>query len=249
MAVELTVRRAGELRRVAVTPTSDETPLRYQHWVADRRAFVRDRSDGRLGYLHVPDMMSTGWAQLHRDLRLEMAREGLVVDLRENRGGHTSQLVIGILTRRVVGWDVARGYSPSPYPLDGPRGAVVAVADEWAGSDADIVTAAIQALGIGPVVGMRTWGGVVGIDGRYQLVDGTAVTQPRYAFWLEGKGWGVENHGVDPDVEVVQSPTDRSEGRDPQLEEAVRLALEELERRPAARPPALPGGPSEAVSS
>jgi tricorn protease len=249
MAVELTVRRAGETRRVAVTPTSDETPLRYQHWVADRRAFVRDRSGGRLGYLHVPDMMSTGWAQLHRDLRLEMAREGLVVDLRENRGGHTSQLVIGILARRVVGWDLGRGYSPAPYPLDGPRGAVVAVADEWAGSDGDIVTAAIQALGIAPVVGMRTWGGVVGIDAKYRLVDGTGVTQPRFAFWLEGKGWGVENHGVDPDVEVEQSPTDRSQGRDPQLEEAVRLALEELERRPAARPPALPGDSAEAVDS
>ena len=241
LPVELTVRtEQGETRRVVVTPLADEAPLRYQDWVNDRRRHVHEQSDGRLGYLHVPDMMAPGWAQLHRDLRLEMAREGVVVDLRENRGGHTSQLVVEKLARRVVGWDLARGFTPMRYPMDAPRGPVVAVADEWAGSDGDIVNAAIQALGIGPVVGTRTWGGVVGIDMKYQLVDGTTVTQPRYAFWLEGKGWGVENHGVDPDVEVVVTPQDRVAGRDPQLDTAIRIALEALEQRPAAAPPALP---------
>jgi tricorn protease len=185
-------------------------------------------------------MVSTGWAQLHRDLRMEMAREGVVVDLRENRGGHTSELVVEKLARRVVGWALARGFSPQRYPADAPRGPVVAVADEWAGSDGDIVNAAIQALGIGPVVGTRTWGGVIGIDMKYRLLDGTLVTQPRYSFWLEGKGWGVENHGVDPDVEVVITPQDRVAGRDPQLETAVRLALEALEHRPAATAPEPP---------
>ncbi len=241
LPVELTVRGAdGEVRRVAVTPLSDEVPLRYQDWVNDRRAYVHEQSGGRLGYLHVPDMVSTGWAQLHRDLRMEMAREGVVVDLRENRGGHTSELVVEKLARRVVGWALARGFSPQRYPADAPRGPVVAVADEWAGSDGDIVNAAIQALGIGPVVGTRTWGGVIGIDMKYRLLDGTLVTQPRYSFWLEGKGWGVENHGVDPDVEVVITPQDRVAGRDPQLETAVRLALEALEHRPAATAPEPP---------
>jgi tricorn protease len=114
------------------------------------------------------------------------------------------------------------------------------VADEWAGSDGDIVNAAIQALGIGPVVGTRTWGGVVGIDLKYRLLDGTQVTQPRYAFWLEGKDWGVENYGVDPDLEVVVTPQDRVAGRDPQLDAAIKLALEQLERQPAATPPEVP---------
>ncbi|MGI8675488.1 MAG: S41 family peptidase, partial [Nocardioidaceae bacterium] len=241
LPTELTVRsRDGELRRVAVTPLTEEVPLRYQDWVADRRRYVHEHSDGRLGYLHVPDMVSTGWAQLHRDLRLEMAREGVVVDLRENRGGHTSELVVEKLARRVVGWDLARGFTPQRYPTDAPRGPVVAVADEWAGSDGDIVNAAIQALGIGPVVGTRTWGGVVGIDMKYRLLDGTMVTQPRYAFWLEGQGWGVENHGVDPDVEVVVTPQDRVAGRDPQLDAAIRLALDALRERPAAAAPDLP---------
>ncbi|MEU6032454.1 PDZ domain-containing protein [Streptomyces tauricus] len=241
--VELTVSPAGggDPRHAVVVPMSDEEPLRYHAWVADRRAYVHEKSGGRLGYLHVPDMQAPGWAQIHRDLRIEVAREGLVVDVRENRGGHTSQLVIEKLARRIVGWDLARGMRPTSYPEDAPRGPVVAVANEFSGSDGDIVNAAIKALGIGPVVGTRTWGGVVGIDSRYRLVDGTLVTQPKYAFWLDGYEWGVENHGVDPDVEVVQAPQDHAAGRDVQLDEAIRIALAGLEERPAKAAPVLPG--------
>ncbi|SFT11191.1 S41 family peptidase [Streptomyces sp. ok210] len=241
--VELTVEPAdgGNLRHVVVVPTADEEALRYHAWVADRRAYVHEQSGGRLGYLHVPDMVGSGWAQLHRDLRVEVAREGLVVDVRENRGGHTSQLVVEKLARRIVGWDLPRGMQPYSYPGDAPRGPVVAVANEFSGSDGDIVNAAIKALGIGPVVGTRTWGGVVGIDSRYRLVDGTLVTQPKYAFWLEGYGWGVENHGVDPDVEVVMTPQDHAAGRDPQLDAAIRIALEGLAESPAKTAPGLPG--------
>ncbi|MFB7312269.1 S41 family peptidase [Streptomyces sp. NPDC056192] len=241
--VELTVEPAdgGNLRHVVVVPTADEEALRYHAWVADRRAYVHEQSGDRLGYLHVPDMVGSGWAQLHRDLRVEVAREGLVVDVRENRGGHTSQLVVEKLARRIVGWDLPRGMQPYSYPGDAPRGPVVAVANEFSGSDGDIVNAAIKALGIGPVVGTRTWGGVVGIDSRYRLVDGTLVTQPKYAFWLEGYGWGVENHGVDPDVEVVMTPQDHALGRDPQLDAAIRIALEGLAESPAKTAPGLPG--------
>ncbi|MFI1765987.1 S41 family peptidase [Streptomyces sp. NPDC020800] len=240
--VELTVAPAdgGEPRHTVVVPLADEAPLRYHAWVAGRRAHVHRASGGRLGYLHVPDMQAPGWAQIHRDLRVEVAREGLVVDVRANRGGHTSQLVVEKLARRIIGWDVPRGMRPTSYPLDAPRGPVVAVTNEFSGSDGDIVNAAIKALGIGPVVGTRTWGGVIGIDSRYHLVDGTLITQPKYAIWLEGYGWDVENHGVDPDVEVVQRPQDWAEGRDAQLDEAVRLALEALESVPAKTPPGLP---------
>lgn len=240
--VELTVSPVdgGNSRHVVVVPVADEEALRYHAWVADRRAYVHGHSGGRLGYLHVPDMVGSGWAQLHRDLRIEVAREGLVVDVRENRGGHTSQLIVEKLARRVVGWDLPRGRRPFSYPQDAPRGPVVAVANEFSGSDGDIVNAAIKALGIGPVVGTRTWGGVVGIDSKYRLVDGTAVTQPKFAFWFEGYGWGVENHGVDPDVEVVVTPQDHVAGRDPQLDEAIRIALESLAETPAKRAPELP---------
>ncbi|MGW2698962.1 S41 family peptidase [Streptomyces sp. NPDC001340] len=240
--VELTISPAGggDPRHAVVVPLADEEPLRYHAWVADRRAYVHETSGGRLGYLHVPDMQAPGWAQIHRDLRVEVAREGLVVDVRENRGGHTSQLVVEKLARRIVGWALPRGMRPYSYPHDAPRGPVVAVANEFSGSDGDIVNAAIKALGIGPVVGTRTWGGVIGIDSRYHLVDDTLITQPKYAFWLEGYEWDVENHGVDPDVEVVQRPQDYAAGRDTQLDKAISLALEALEEQPAKTPPGLP---------
>ncbi|WP_425833888.1 S41 family peptidase [Streptomyces fractus] len=245
--VELTVSPAGggDPRHVIVVPLDDEEPLRYHAWVADRRAYVHRQSEGRLGYLHVPDMQAPGWAQIHRDLSVEVAREGLVVDVRENRGGHTSQLVVEKLARRVVGWDLPRDSRPFTYPMDAPRGPVVAVANEFSGSDGDIVNAAIKALGIGPVVGVRTWGGVIGIDSRYRLVDGTLVTQPKYATWMEGYGWGLENHGVDPDVEVVLAPQDAAAGRDPQLDEAIRIALAALAENPAKSAPTLPRASAE----
>jgi tricorn protease len=238
-AVELTIGPAGggEPRRAVVITLKDERRLRYQDWVAGRRQRVRELSDGQVGYLHVPDMVGEGWADFHRDLHAEMACEALIVDVRGNRGGHTSQLVLEKLARKVIGWDVPRGMLPVTYPVDAPRGPVVALADEFSGSDGDIVTAAIKILGLGPVVGARTWGGVIGIDGFHQLVDGSAITIPRYATWLDGFGWDVENHGVDPDVEVIPSPEDQVAGRDPQLDLAVRMALDTLAARPAVAAP------------
>jgi tricorn protease len=249
----------GERLRFAVRPLPDERPLRYHAWVAGRRRAVHELSDGRVGYLHIPDMMATGWAELHRDLHLEVLREALVVDVRHNGGGHLSELVLERLARTLRGWATVRHGVPEQYPSHAPRGPLVAVADQWAGSDGDIVTAGFKALGLGPVVGKRTWGGVIGIDGRYSLVDGTSVTQPRYAFWFTGYGWDIENHGVDPDVEVDIAPQDWAAGRDTQLETAVRIALEALGTHtpftppdPATRPdraaPTLPPRPGASTA-
>jgi tricorn protease len=239
--IELTVSPAGggDRRRVVVVPLADDGRLRYQDWVATQRRRVRELSGGRIGYLHVPDMMGEGWAHFHRDLRVEMRYDALIVDVRGNRGGHVSELVVEKLARRVLGWDVPRGVRPGTYPQDAPRGPVVTVTDEFAGSDGDVVTAVIRALGLGPVVGTRTWGGVVGIESNpdYELIDGTVITVPKFALWLEGYGWGLENRGVEPDVEVLPTPDDYAAGRDPQLDTAVRLALEALETRAPAAPP------------
>jgi tricorn protease len=239
--VELTVGPAGggSARRVVVVPLADDSRLYYQDWVAAQRRRVRELSGDRLGYLHVPDMMGEGWAHFHRDLRVEMRCDALIVDVRGNRGGHTSELVVEKLARRVLGWEVPRGARPGTYPQDAPRGPVVALTDEFAGSDGDVVTGVIRALGLGPVVGTRTWGGVVGIDSSpdYELIEGTTITVPKYAFWLNGYGWELENRGVDPDVEVLCTPDDWGAGRDPQLDTAVRLALEALETQPPATPP------------
>jgi tricorn protease len=244
--VELTLRPRGntDVRRVVVVPVDDEFPLRYQDWVVDRRAYVHAQTEGRVGYMHVPDMMSGGWAQLHRDLRTEMPRDALIVDVRSNGGGHTSQLVLEKLARTIIGWDLVRGYGPDSYPSNARRGPMVTIADMYAGSDGDIITAAIQSLGLGPVIGTRTWGGVIGIDGRYTLVDGTKVTQPRYSFWFEKFGWGVENHGVDPDIELPITPQDRAAGNDVQLDRALEEVARLLQRTPPATPPLIPDLPS-----
>ncbi|WP_104140167.1 S41 family peptidase [Arthrobacter sp. ZGTC131] len=248
-AVELTIRNgaghgtaAGAQRRIAVVPIKDEERLRYQDWVAANRRTVREASGGSFGYLHVPDMMANGWAQLHRDLDTETALDGLIVDVRRNRGGHTSQLVAELIGRKVTGWSMPRGEKPRTYPHHAPRGPVIILADEFAGSDGDIITQVSKLRGIGPVIGTRTWGGVVGIDSRFTLADGTGVTQPRYATWFGGGvGWSVENYGVAPDIEVTFPPHAYAAKRDPQLEYGIGALKEMVQELPTDRPPAREG--------
>ena len=240
--IELVLRSGGggRLRRIAVTPLSDEMPVRYQDTVLNRRAQVRQLSEGRCGYLHIPDLSGSGWAQFSRDLRREFNYPALILDVRGNGGGNVSQLVLDKLNRRVLAWDFIRDRRPARYPRDAVRGPVVAVADEATSSDGDVIVAAFRALGLGPVVGQRTWGGVVGMTGRHTLVDGTQITVPKNAAWFPGGlGFSIENHGVEPDVAVVRGPMDWAEGRNTQLEAAVRLALELLDQHPAAAEPPM----------
>lgn len=248
-AVELTILNgaghgdaAGHQRRIAVVPVKDEERLRYQEWVTANRRTVREASDATFGYLHIPDMMPNGWAQLHRDLDTETALDGLIVDVRRNRGGHTSQLVAELIGRKVTGWSMPRGEKPRTYPHHAPRGPVVILADEFAGSDGDIITQVSKLRGIGPVIGTRTWGGVVGIDNRFTLADGTGVTQPRYATWFSGGvGWDIENFGVTPDIEVTFPPHAYAAGRDPQLEYGIGALKEMIQELPTDRPPLREG--------
>jgi tricorn protease len=238
----------GRGRTVAVKALPDEKELRYHAWVSDNRSQVRERSGERLGYVHVPNMMSLGWAELQRDLRLESGRDGLIVDLRHNGGGHISEIVLERLSSAVTAWDKPRGFEPSRYPLDAPLGPLVAVIDQAAGSDGDIGAEGFRQRRLGPLVGTRTWGGVVGIDDRYDLVDGGRVTQPRYAFWFAGgAGWSIEGHGVQPDIDVPIAPHDWAAGRDPQLESAIGTLLAALEEREPAQPPTLNDRPSRAL--
>ncbi|MFI6089123.1 S41 family peptidase [Streptomyces sp. NPDC051218] len=240
--VELTFQPAegeGRSRRVAIVPLINERPLRYQDWVAKRREVVRELSGGKCGYLHIPDMGGSGWAQFNRDLRLEVSLPALLVDVRGNAGGHISELVVEKLTRKILGWDLTRNAQPVSYASNAPRGPVVALADEATSSDGDMITAAFKLLGLGPVVGQRTWGGVVGMTGRHVLGDGTIITVPMNAGWFDEYGWSVENHGVSPDLEVLRTPLDWAEGRHAQLDDAVRVALDLLAQQPAAEPPSL----------
>ncbi|MFF7881699.1 S41 family peptidase [Streptomyces sp. NPDC007896] len=238
--VELTfIPAAGEgpSRRVAVVPLIDERPLRYQDWVAKRREVVRELSGGRCGYLHIPDMGGSGWAQFNRDLRLEVSRPALIVDVRGNAGGHISELVVEKLTRTILGWDLTRNAQPVSYASNAPRGPIVALADEATASDGDMITAAFKLLKLGPVVGQRTWGGVVGMTGRHRLGDGTVITVPMNAAWFDAYGWSVENQGVPPDLAVLRTPLDWAEGHHTEMDTAIQLALDLLTTHHAASPP------------
>jgi tricorn protease len=252
LAVELTVAKSdgGGKRTVVVSTLRDDRPARYREWVSANRAKVHEMTEGRVGYVHVPDMGARGYAEFPRSYLAEVEREALIVDVRFNGGGHVSQLVLEKLARRRIGYDISRWGEPEPYPADSPAGPLVAVTNEHAGSDGDIFTHCFKLLGLGPVVGKRTWGGVIGISPRHALVDGSLTTQPEYAFWFSDVGWSVENYGTDPDVEVDIRPQDHVAGVDPQLDQAVELALSalrehrpliaDLARRPRLELPTLP---------
>jgi tricorn protease len=235
--VRLTVRAPdGVVRAVTVRALADERPARYRDWVEANRAQVHERTGGRVGYLHVPDMTPDGFAEFHRGFLVESDREGLIVDVRHNGGGNVSALLLEKLARRRLGYDYPRWGVPTPYPSDSPRGPMVALTNESAGSDGDIFSHAFKMLGLGTLIGKRTWGGVIGIWPRHLLADGTMTTQPEFSFAFDDVGWRVENYGTDPDIEVEYPPQDYARGVDPQLDRAISHVLDMLEAHPAHAP-------------
>jgi tricorn protease len=218
----------AEPRTIVVKTLRDERGLRRRTWVEANRAWVHAHSGGRVGYLHIPDMGPLGYAEFHRYFLAELDRPALIVDVRHNGGGHVSQLLFDKLQRRRVGANVSRHMGTEPYPSEAPQGPMVALTDEFAGSDGDIFCHAWKLFRLGPLVGKRTWGGVIGIWPRHPLVDQSVTTQPEFSFWFRDVGWGVENYGTDPDIEVDLRPQDCAAGRDPQLERALREALRQL---------------------
>ena len=241
--VELTVVRGdGEPRTVTVAAIADERAARYRDWVEANRAVVHEGTAGRVGYLHIPDMGDTGFGEFHRSFLQEHDREGLVVDVRFNGGGNVSPLLLEKLARRRRGYGVPRWFAPVPWPQQSPRGPLVAVTNEYAGSDGDMFSHAFKLMGLGPLIGTRTWGGVVGVNPSNLLADGTMTTQPEFYMTFEDVGWGLENHGAEPDIEVDVTPQDAAAGRDPQLDRAIEVVLERLEQQPPHEP-RLPSSP------
>ena len=232
---------SASTREVLVTTLADEVPARYREWVEHNRAWVHERSNGRVGYFHLPDMMAAGFAEFHRYFAAECDRDALIVDVRYNRGGHVSQLLLEKVARKRIAYATQRWGRPTPYPDEAAAGPVVALTNEHAGSDGDIFSHNFKLMGIGPLVGTRTWGGVVGIWPRHKLIDGTETTQPEFAFWFKDVGWGVENYGTDPTIVVDNAPQDAATGTDRQLETALATALAEIERVGAEPPPIGPG--------
>lgn len=225
--VSLTVRsRKGSERRVLIRTLRDERGLRYRAWVEANRAIVHERTGGKVGYVHIPDMGPWGFSEFHRGYLSEFNRDGLIVDVRYNRGGHVSPLLLEKLARKRVGYDVSRYSPPQPYPPESVGGSMVAITNQNAGSDGDIFSHCFKLYKLGPLIGKRTWGGVIGINPYHRLVDGTITTQPEFSFWFVDVGWKVENYGTDPDYDIDIAPHDYRDGNDPQMEKALALISE-----------------------
>jgi tricorn protease len=227
-------------RTVSVKALASETPARYREWVEQNRKFVHEKTDGRVGYVHIPNMGPLGYSEFHRYFLSEIDREGLIVDVRFNGGGHVSELILEKLARRRIAYVKTRWFGAQPYPSDSVAGPMVALTNEYAGSDGDIFSHNFKLLKLGPLVGKRTWGGVIGIWARHSLVDGGITTQPEFSFWFQDVGWKVENYGTDPDIEVEYRPQDYVVGKDPQLERAVHEIVKLLETNPPSRPEFTP---------
>ena len=226
----------GEQRVVTLKVLRSESELRYREWVSQNRQYVHEKTDGKVGYVHIPDMMRRGYAEFHRGFLAEVSYPGLLVDVRCNRGGHVSQLLLEKLARRRIGYDIPRWGIPEPYPAASVLGPMVAVTDENAGSDGDIFSHCFKLMELGLLIGKRTWGGVIGISPHQNFVDGGGTTQPEYSFWFVDVGWRVENYGTDPDIEVDYRPQDYTTENDPQLDRAIEELLRQMEENPPEVP-------------
>jgi tricorn protease len=217
-------------REITYRPITSESALRYHRWVASRRAMVEELGSGRLGYLHIPDMGADGIREFIKWYYPQIRREGLVVDVRNNGGGNVSQMIIERLSRELLGLGYSRNSEiVSTYPITVFHGPMACILDEDSSSDGDIFPWMFRQAGLGPLIGKRSWGGVIGITNRGNLIDGGEVYVPEFGLLSPEGEWIIEGHGVDPDIEVTNDPRSVIEGRDPQLERAVQEVLGQIE--------------------
>jgi tricorn protease len=223
-------------REVVIKCLSNDKKLRYADWVRGNREYVAAKTGGKMGYVHIPDMGRDGLMAFETWFYPQLEKEGMVVDVRWNGGGFVSQLVVERMRRSLISFDRSRGGAVYTYPARVLNGPFVVVTNEHAGSDGDIFPAAIQIEKLAPVIGMRSWGGVVGIRGDKPTVDGGMLTQPEYAWWDPKHGWGLENRGVIPDIEVQNMPQDLAKGIDAQLDRAIAEVMKLHASNPPIRP-------------
>ncbi len=230
-----------DARTVLVEPIASEAPLRNRDWVEGNLRKVRERTGGQVAYVYVPNTADLGHAYFKRYFFPQVDKAGIIVDERFNGGGSVADYYIDILRRPVVSYWAMRHGAPIRSPGAAILGPKVMLIDETAGSGGDLLPWMFRRFGLGQLIGRRTWGGLVGILGFPTLLDGGRVTAPDLAFYTKD-GWGVENEGVPPDVEVEQWPADVIAGKDPQLDRAIETILESLRRDPPqpVEPPAAP---------
>jgi tricorn protease len=228
-------------REVVVIPVETENDLYYEDWVQANTAKVEKATGGRVGYIHVPDMGTGGLNEFVRHFYPQLRKKALIIDVRGNGGGSVSPMLIERLRREMVMVEVARNTIPGPDPADLLLGPKVCLCDEFSASDGDIFPYRFKMMGLGKLIGKRTWGGVVGIRGSLPLLDGGALYKPEFApYGKDGQGWIVEGHGVDPDIYVDNDPAQEYAGIDQQLNKAIEVILDELKTKGQEIPPVPP---------
>jgi tricorn protease len=228
-------------RDITVVPTADEAPLYYHAWVQKNINEVTKKTDGRVGYIHIPDMGEPGLSQFTKLYFPQIRKKALIVDVRGNGGGFVSPLVIERLRRALVMVEIARNGMPQTNPPQTFVGPMVALIDEFSASDGDIFPFRFKAMGLGKLIGKRTWGGVIGIREPLPLSDGGQLFKPEFApYSKDGKSWIIEGHGVDPDIVVDNDPSKEFHGEDQQLDKAIEEIQTELKTKSYELPPVPP---------
>jgi tricorn protease len=228
-------------RDVTVVPIRDEAPLYYLAWVQKNIEEVAKKTGGEVGYVHIPDMGRPGLNQFTKLYFPQIRKKGLIVDVRGNGGGFVSPLVIERLRRALVMVEIARNGTPQTNPSQTFVGPLVALCDEFSASDGDIFPYRFKSLGLGKLIGKRTWGGVIGIRDPLPLTDGGRFYKPEFApYAKDGKDWVIEGHGVDPDIVVDNDPDKEFHGQDQQLDRGVQEIQEELKTKRYDLPPVPP---------
>ena len=249
--VQLTLNKVPSMqgaRTVSYRPITDEQNLIYLDWVDHNREKVSKATNGRVGYLHVPDMGANGIREFIKWYYPQLKKEALIVDVRANGGGNVSRMLIERLRRKVLALNYSRtNDDASTYPDGVFIGPMVALLDENSASDGDIFPAMFREAGLGPLIGKRSWGGVVGITNRGQLIDGGVVNVPESGLASKTGEWIIEGYGVDPDIEVDNDPQSVIAGKDPQLERAISEVMAKL-KQPVKLPP-KPAPPVKTIDS
>jgi len=227
---------ANDAREVTVKPASSEFRLRNLAWIEANRKKIRDATNNRVGYVYVPDTGRNGQNELVRQFTPQWTKEALIIDERFNSGGQIPDRFIELLDRPLYNYWARRDHRDWRTPGVAHTGPKVMLINGWSGSGGDAFPYYFRKAGLGPLIGTRTWGGLIGISGNPQPIDGGSVTVPTFGFWnTEGK-WDVEGYGVEPDYPLENEPHKMAAGRDPQLEKAIEVALDLLEKNP---PPKL----------
>jgi tricorn protease len=219
-------------REVTVVPVESEEALRHLAWIEGNRRKVDQLSGGKLAYVHLPDTANEGFTSFNRYYFAQIGKLGAVIDERYNHGGDIADYIIEYLGRKPMARITTREGEDITDPTQAIYGPKVMIINQFAGSGGDAMPWYFRKAGLGPLVGVKTWGGLVGIGGYPPLMDGGFVMAPRWAFYGLSGDWEVENHGIAPDIEVEQDPKLVREGHDPQLERAVTEALSLLEKNP-----------------